>query len=235
MYKKASPLLLSLLLTSSCDRFAIESSAQSQPPEIPPLLAAVMRAETVEIYNDWNGYSDITPILRHSKLRVDRQKLVGNSHIAVGGYGAAGIHQQKTTKVQIPVAVTAQFLATLTKTPLQVGTYKPRFDLSDNYPSIQIQVTAARQQITFSSQSQADNYVPWKVTLRHKDRDRTTEYISNSAFPAQALKLLSPYLDRSGIDGIIQRRQQPKLLPPTQLKPLSPDRPSRSRPQSAIK
>ena len=234
MYKKASPLLWSLLLASSCHHLSIESSAQSQPSDTSPLLAAVTRAETVEIYNDWNGYSDITPILRHSKLRVDRQKLVGNSHIAVGGYGAAGIHQQQTTKVQIPVAVTAQFLATLAKTPLQVGTYKPRFDLSDNYPSIQIQVTVNRQQITFSSQSQADNYVPWKVTLRHQDRDRTTEYISNSAFPAQALKLLSPYLDRSGIDGIIQRRQLKKpQLPPVQ--PPSPDRPIRSRPQSAIK
>jgi hypothetical protein len=234
MYKKVSPLLWSLLLASSCHHLSIESAAQSQTPDISPLLATVTRAETVEIYNDWNGYSDITPILRHSKLRVDRQKLVGNSHIAVGGYGAAGIHQQQTTKVQIPVAVTAQFLATLAKTPLQVGTYKPRFDLSDNYPSIQIQVTVNRQQITFSSQSQADNYVPWKVTMRHKDKDRTTEYISNSAFPAQALKLLSPYLDRSGIDGIIQRRQPKKPQLP-QVKPPSPDRPGRSRPQSAIK
>jgi hypothetical protein len=232
MYKKASPLLLSLLLASSCHHLSIESLAQSQPPSIPPLLAAVTRAETVEIYNDWNGYSDITPILRHSKLRVDRQKLVGNSHIAVGGYGAAGIHQQKTTKVQIPAAVTAQFLATLAKTPLQLGAYKPRLDLSDNYPAIQIQVTVARQQITFSSQSQSDNYVPWKVTVRHQDR--ATEYVSNSAFPAQALKLLSPYLDRSGIDSIIQRRQPKKPQLP-QVKPPSPDRPSRSRPQSAIK
>jgi hypothetical protein len=213
MYKKVSPLLLLLLLISSCDRLSIESSAQSQPSARQVPLDVLQRAETVEIYNDWNGYSDITPILRHSKLRLDRQQLVGNSHIAVGGYGAAGIHQQKTAKVQIPAAVTAQFLATLAKTPLQVGTYKPRLDAIDNYPSIQIRVTVSGRHITFSSQSQADNYVPWKVTLQQQDR--ATEYISNSAFPAQALRLLNPYLDRPGLEAIVQRRlhqkQQPQL------------------------
>jgi hypothetical protein len=214
MYKKVSPiLLLLLLLISGCDRLSIESSAQSQPSEqqVVP-LEVLQRAETVEIHNDWNGYSDITPILRHSKLRLDRQKLVGNSHIAVGGYGAAGIHQQKTAKVQIPAAVTAQFLATLAKTPLQVGTYKPRLDAIDHYPSIQIRVTVSGRHITFSSQSQADNYVPWKVTLQQKDR--ATEYISNSAFPAQALRLLNPYLDRTGLEAIVQRRLHQKQQPP---------------------
>jgi hypothetical protein len=224
MYKQVSPLLL-LLLSSSCNHLSIESSAQSQPSDRQLPLAVLARAETVEIYNDWNGYSDITPILRHSKLHIDRQKLVGNSHIAVGGYGAAGIHQQQTTKVQIPAAVTAQFLATLAKTPLQVGTYKPRMDLNDNYPSIQIQVTVARQQITFSSQSQADNYVPWKVTLQQ--HNRATEYISNSAFPAQALKLLNPYLDRAGLDAIVQRRLHQKLQP-SQLRNRTIGRKSRS-------
>jgi hypothetical protein len=212
MYKKTLPLLLLLLLVSSCDRLSIESSAQSQPAAHQVPLDVVKRAETVEIHNNWNGYSDITPILRHSKLRLDRQKLVGNSHIAVGGYGAAGIHQQKTAKVQIPPAVTAQFLATLAKTPLQVGTYKPRLEAIEHYPSIQIRVTVAGRHITFSSQSQADNYVPWKVTLQQPDR--TTEYISNSAFPAQALRLLNPYLDRAGLEAIVQRRLRQKQQPP---------------------
>jgi uncharacterized protein YmfQ (DUF2313 family) len=230
MYKKTSPLLLLLLLSSSCSRLPFESSARSQPAASLPPLTVVMRAETVEIYNDWNGYSDITPILRHSKLRIDRQKLVGNSHIAVGGYGAAGIHQQQTTKVQIPAALSTQFLATLAKTPLQVGTYKPRLDSHDNYPSIQIQINVARQQIVFSSQSQAPNNAPWKVTLHQNNR--TTEYISNSAFPAQALKLLNPYLDRSGIEAIVQRRQQQRQKqPPSKYRTIG----SQSRPQSVIK
>jgi hypothetical protein len=168
----------------------------------------VMQSETVEIQNDWNGYSDITPILRHYKLRVQNKQLVGNAHMAVGGYGAAGIHQQATAKVKIPVAVTAQFLATLAKTTLKVGTYKPLIKYSDDYPTVKIQVKFRQQQAIFSSQSQGVSRVPWKVTIR--SGKTTTSYISNSDLPTQSLKLLSPYLDNPGIDGIIQRRRKAK-------------------------
>lgn len=207
MCKKLSLLLL-LLLCSSCDRSPIERVAQSQPLSPLPNLATVLQADKVEIQNDWNGHSDITPVLRRYKLRLDKQKLVGNAHIAVGGYGAAGIHQQKTTKINIPAATSAKFLATLAKTPLQTGTYQPRIDRGDDYPSITIQLQIARQQVTFSSQSQSVGNVPWKVTITKNDR--TVEYISNSAFPAQALKSLDPYLDKNGIELIIQRRRQKK-------------------------
>jgi hypothetical protein len=166
----------------------------------------VMEADTVEIVNDWNGYSDITPILRRSKLRRERQELVGNAYIAVGGYGAAGIHQQQTTRVKIPAAVTAKFLATLAKTPLQVGIYKPKLDRTDDYPSIEIKVKIDGRQIIFSSQSQSIDYVPWKITINQKNT--AIAYISNSALPAQALGVLNPYLSRQGIDQIIQRRKQ---------------------------
>ena len=44
-------------------------------------LAAVIQAQKVEIRNDWNGYSDITPIIRHYKLRLVTKDLVGNAHI----------------------------------------------------------------------------------------------------------------------------------------------------------
>ncbi len=168
----------------------------------------VMQSETVEIQNDWNGYSDITPILRHYKLRVQNKELVGNAHIAVGGYGAAGIHQQATTKVKIPAAIAAQFLATLAKTPLKVGSYKPLIKHPDDYPSVRIQLTAHKQQAIFRSQSQGIGCVPWKVTMR--SGKTTTDYISNSDLPAQSLKLLSPYLDHPGIDSIIQRRRKGK-------------------------
>ena len=205
MYKKLPQLLL--ILCSSCAHSPIEGSAQSQPLTGLPSLMPVMQASTVEISNDWNGYSDITPILRHYKLRRERQKLVGNAHIAVGGYGAAGIHQQQTTKIAIPAVISTKFLTTLSQTPIRVGRYQPKLDRRDDYPSIKIQLKIDRQQVTFSSQSQAINYIPWKVTIERDNR--TTEYISNSPLPAQALQLLNPYLSSPGIDQIIQRRRPP--------------------------
>jgi hypothetical protein len=183
---------------------------QSQPVAKLPTLSTVVKAQTIEIYNDWNGYSDITPILRHYKLRRQRQESIGNAHIAVGGFGAAGVHQQQTKRVKIPAAQIDKFLAILAKTPLQVGTYQPLIERSDDYPFVKIQIQIDRQQIIFSSQSQSIDLSPWKVTT--SQNNTTKEYISNSALPHQALQVLSPYLDRPGIDQIIQRRRhkQPK-------------------------
>jgi hypothetical protein len=168
----------------------------------------VKQGNEIEIYNDWNGYSDITPILRHYKLRLKQQELVGNAHVAIGGYGSAGVHQQKTTKVKIPAAVKTKFLATLAQTPLRFGIYQPKIDRTDDYPNIKIKVQIDRQQTIFSSQSQGVGHAPWRVTVGQGNS--TQEFISNSTMPAQALKVLSPYLDLPEIDRIIQRRQQPK-------------------------
>jgi hypothetical protein len=173
-----------------------------------PNLAPVLQAQTVEIQNDWNGYSDITPILRHSKLRLEQQKLVGNAYIALGGYGAAGIRQQQTTRVTIPTAVTTKFLTTLSQTPIQTGVYKAKIDRTDDYPSVTIQIKLDRQTIILRSQSQGVDRVPWQVTV--KENNTTQQYITNSPLPAQALRILSPTLDRPGIEQIIQRRRNRK-------------------------
>jgi hypothetical protein len=209
MCKKLSPLLLSLLLCGSCTQARVEPAIppiQLQPPL--PSLAIVTQGETVEIQNDWNGYSDITPILRHYKLRWQNKELVGNSHIAVGGYGAAGIHQQATTRVKIPAAIASQFLSTLAKTPIKSGKYQPLIKHTDDYPSVTIQVKVKQQRVIFSSQSQGVSRAPWKVSIRSGKTN--TDYISNTDFPTQALKLFSPYLDNPGIDSIIQRRRNGK-------------------------
>ncbi len=203
MCKKLSPFFL-LLLCSSCTH-SVDSVASSQAKQAElPSLAMVMEGKTVEIQNDWNGYSDITPILRHYKLQLQNGELVGNSHIAVGGYGAAGIHQQVTTKVKIPAVVTAQFFATLAKTPLKAGIYQPSIVRADDYPHIKIVIKSAQAQAIFSSESQGDNHTPWKVFV---GADPRKNYITSSDLPAQALKLLNPYLDNPGIDRIIKLRR----------------------------
>jgi hypothetical protein len=205
MFKQLFPILL---LCGGCAHSIDDSPALSQSQLSPPSLATVTRGQKVEIYNDWNGYSDITPILRHYKLQRKQQELVGNAYIAIGGYGAGGVHQQQTTTVKIPAAVTTKFLATLATTPLQVGTYKPSIVRTDDYPHLKIQVQIDRQQTIFSSKSQGVGHAPWQITVRQGKL--TKQYISNSTIPAQALKMLSPYIDRPEIDRIINRRQPQK-------------------------
>jgi hypothetical protein len=179
-----------------------------QPPL--PSLEMVTKGDTVEIQNDWNGYSDITPVLRHYKLRLQNQELVGNAHIAVGGYGGGGIRQQATTKVKIPAAVTTQFLAMLSKTPIKTGAYKPTIAHRDDYPHIKIVIKFDRQQAIFSSKSQGAHNTPWKVVVQPIGAKQPSDYITSSNIPSQALKLLNPYLDKSGVDRLIQPRQRRK-------------------------
>jgi hypothetical protein len=205
MIKKLSPLLL--LICVSCGNSQADSK-QSLILTPRSNLTAVLQAQTVEIHNDWNGYSDITPILRHYKLRLVHKDLVGNAHIAVGGYGAGGIHQQQTTKVKIPAVVVTKFLTTLANTPLQSGVYKPLIARTDDYPAIAITVKIDKKQVVFSSKSQGVDRIPWKIAIT--ENNATTEYISNSPIPAQAFRILNPSLDRSGVDRIIHRRRVKK-------------------------
>lgn len=201
-FRKLSPLLL---LCCGCTQPVIDRPIQPQVLISKPNLAIVMRSQTVEIHNDWNGYSDITPILRHYKLRLEHQQLLGNAYIAVGGYGITGIRQQQTTKVKIPADVVTKFLTTLAKTPLEVGAYQPKTNRPDHYPSIEIKVKSDRQQVTFSSRSQRVDRIPWKITVI--ENKITKEYISNSTIPNQAFHILNSSLDQSGVDRIIYKRR----------------------------
>jgi hypothetical protein len=209
MSKTLSHLLL-LLLCGSCSPTLVNTSTIQSPKLLAslPTLANIQQAATVEIHNDWNGYSDITPVLRHYKLKLDRQQLVGNAHIALGGYGAAGIRQQRTAKLKIPAPIVSKFLTALSKTPLQAGIYKPSIPKKDDYPSIEIKIKADKKQVTFSSKSQGVDRIPWKISIT--ENNVTKEYISNSPIPAQAFRLLNANLDRSGVDHIIHRRRVKK-------------------------
>jgi hypothetical protein len=209
MSNKLSPLLL-LLICGGCTPASVNTSTIKSPQLLAslPRLATIKQAGTVEIKNDWNGYSDITPVLRHYKLKLDRQQLVGNAHIALGGYGAAGIRQQRTTKIKIPAPIVSKFLTTLSKTPLQTGSYKPSLLKKDDYPAIEIKIKTDRQQVTFSSKSQGVDRIPWKIAIT--ENNTTKEYISNSPIPAQAFRILNSSLDRSGIDQIIGHRRVKK-------------------------
>ena len=208
MYKKLLPLVF-LLLSGSCTQPRVNPATPNRADSRVPNLAVLVSGSAVEINNDWNGYSDITPIVRHQKLWLKpNRELAGNSYIAVGGYGAGGIRQQATTKVKVPAAITAGFFASLAKTPLKRGIYKPVIRHPDDYPSVTIKVKSPQQQTIFTSQSQGVGRVPWQVTIQ--SAKTSTIYISNSDLPTQALKLLSPYTDNPGIDEIIQRRTKRK-------------------------
>jgi hypothetical protein len=164
---------------------------------------------SVEIKNDWNGYSDITPIIRHYKLLPKEDGLEGNGNFAVGGYGGYGIQQQYTKKIAIDSTLTQQFLQTLAETKItKSDRYNPRRDHSDDYPDITIRIKTTSREVTFASRSQGQQNIPWQVQIKIKGK--VESFISNSPNPAAALDLLKEKIDHPGLEQAIAKHQKPK-------------------------
>jgi hypothetical protein len=197
---------LSFLLLPGCQIGSPPKKlVQSHPPrnliQLPPLRTVT----SVNIKNDWNGYSDITPIERHYQFRNSANSLSGNGYFAVGGYGAYNIRQQYNKKIVIPALVTQQFFQKLNETKIYSSSqYQPITKRRDDYPAITIQITTPEHQVTFFSSSQGRHHTPWRIKIKGKT------YVSNSDAPAAALLLLKPYIDHPGLEDVINKVRSPR-------------------------
>jgi hypothetical protein len=172
-------------------------------------LGTLSNVALLEIKNDWNGYSDITPIVRHYKLKPQANGLVGNGSFAVGGYGGYSIQQQYTRKVSISPALTQQFLQMLSGTKIaKSDRYQPKIERADDYPDVTIYLKLADREVTFTSRSQGQNNVPWQIKI--KTKNGMESFVSDSPNPAQALALLKAQIDHPGLEQAIDKHRQPK-------------------------
>ncbi len=201
---------LSFLLLLGCQiRAPSKKVAQSQPQKILIQLPPMRAATLVNIKNDWNGYSDITPIERHYQFKTSASGLYGEGYFAVGGYGAYNIRQQYTKKIAIPALVTQQFFQELNKTKIySTSHYQPIKKRRDDYPAITIQVTTPEQKVTFFSSSQGQDHTPWQIKITEKTKEKI--YVSESTAPATALLLLKPYIDHPGLEDVINKLRSPR-------------------------
>jgi hypothetical protein len=166
----------------------------------------------LEIKNDWNGYSDITPIVRHYKFKNQSNGLIGNGSFAVGGYGGYSIQQQYTRKVTIAPALAQQFFRVLGETKITKSNhYQPKIDRADDYPDVTIRLQLAEREVTFASRSQGQNNIPWQIKV--KTKKGVESFVSNSANPAQALALLQAQIDHPGLEQAINKHRHPKKSP----------------------
>jgi hypothetical protein len=173
-------------------------------------VGSLNSATSVEIENDWNGYSDITPIVRHYRFKLENTALTGDGHFAIGGYGGYNINQQYSKKIVIPAALTQQFLAKLATAPLVASKkYQPKFVRRDDFPRVMIKVKAPDREVVFTSRSQGEKNAPWQVRVK---KNKVTEYyVSNSPIPGLAMDLLKPQIDHPGLDGAINKTRS--MLP----------------------
>jgi hypothetical protein len=213
---------LSFLLLSGCQIGSPSKKVAQfprQPPQILIPLPQLRAATMVNIKNDWNGYSDITPIERHYQFKNLVSGLSGDGYFAVGGYGAYNIRQQYTKKIVIPALVTQQFLQKLNEAKMYITSqYQPIKNRSDDYPAITIQITTSKHKVTFFSSSQGQDHIPWQIKIKEKT------YVSDSAAPAAALLLLKPYIDHPGLENVINklRSPHPKIHKSPQARPSKP-------------
>jgi hypothetical protein len=178
----------------------------NRPPEGKPSgpVGSLGNASVVEIENDWNGYSDITPIVRHYRFKVDDTGLAGEGHFAIGGYGGYNIRQQYSKKILIPAPLTQQFLTKLAEAPLvTTRKYKPRFVRRDDFPRVTIRIKAPDREVVFFSRSQGEQNAPWQVRVK---KNKVIEYyVSDSPIPGLAMDLLRPQIDHPGLDAAINK------------------------------
>jgi ankyrin repeat protein len=78
----------------------------------------------------------------------------------------------------------ALFLDTLAESALFHGEYRPAMFYLDHYPSTRIDVAVKGATISFASESQGEDQVPWQVTVDGRS------WIVPSAHPARALRLV---------------------------------------------
>ncbi len=199
-------LLPFLLWGCNLSGVAVKMNDSNRSPEGKPSgsVGSLSNATTVEIEDDWNGYSDITPIVRHYRFKLENTALTGDGHFAIGGYGGYNIHQQYSKKIVVPAALTQQFLDKLAKAPLVASRkYKPKFVRRDDFPRVMIKVKVPDREVVFTSRSQGENNAPWQVRIK---KNKVTEYyVSNSPIPGLAMDLLKPQIDHPGLDAAINK------------------------------
>lgn len=205
-------LLPFLLSACSLSDVAVKMNGNNRSLEGQPggLVGRLSNAVNVEIDNDWNGYSDITPIVRHYRFKLENTALSGDGHFAIGGYGGYNINQQYSKKIVVPAALTQRFLDKLATTPLVTSRkYKPKMVRRDDFPRVVIRVKSPDREVVFTSRSQGEKNSPWQVRIK---KNKVTEYyVSDSLIPGLAIDLLRPQIDHPGLEEAINRTR--KVLP----------------------
>jgi hypothetical protein len=186
--------MLSLLLLVACDLSG--APATPTPDPLVQALARIPSARSVKIRDDWAGLSPAAPILAHYLLDRTADGLAGTAEFAVGESRGAPI--TTTVTIGIPEDVVKDFLAKVAAAPLKEGTYTPKIEHTDDYPNISVTIDVSGDVLSFYTQSQGMDHTPWAATINNK------EYVIETAEIAEALRLLTPYLEGAVLDRLVE-------------------------------
>lgn len=207
----------------------------SNPPPAITTLASLAPAlghldqevSEFRLKDDWDGLSNLAPELAHFYLQRQGDHFEGEAVFSFAGRSAVsdfGTSRRETTrKLNIPLDQAQKFLRLLSQTPVQAGTYQPKIEHTDDYPSLRIEVETGAGPLQLYSASQGQDHIPWGATFAGKN------FVINSDTPARALDILRPYLEYTAQKELAEKIQNSKLPPPPVLAapglhPLQPSR-----------
>lgn len=158
---------------------------------LPPVESSTVISASIVDF--WTGLSPLAPVESQYELHAAEEGLVGMAFFSVAGYENP---ITATTAISVPPAVWQEALAVVADMPLETGPYLPAFYVTDDYPSVALVIKTADNEFRFESQSQGQDYVPWKVLVNDQ------EFVTYSDYPAKALQVLEPYLARQVLEGL---------------------------------
>lgn len=153
---------------------------------------------SIEIHDDWTGFSPMAPIKAHYSLRRSGGGLKGRASFSIGGY--SGHPRSAQAQISVPRSTAAKFVKLLVASPLTLGKYRPRLTVTDGYPSISITVKTKKTKeptLVFHTESQGATHVPWGLRIGGE------AYTITSPEPARALKMISPYLKHDVLERLM--------------------------------
>lgn len=164
------------------------------------LFPPVSEVESITISDEWRGLSPIAPLSANFYLNRSGDYFTGTADFSVGSYST--LHEAHES-VAVPVDAVKLFWEILSDARLEPGTYTPKIEWTDDYPSINIRIRAGEQTLIIYSLSQGEGHVPWGATIGDQS------YVIHSDAPMRALDMLRPFLKYDVQDTLIQQAQNP--------------------------
>lgn len=112
--------------------------------------------------------------------------------------------------LSIPIKDIGLFIDELSKAQFSEGEYQPSITWTDDYPHLEINIELRTGMLSFYSDSQGEQHVPWGMSYDHRT-------YTLGAAPMDALDILLPYLKKDRLkaleDQVVEAMNEPTPTP----------------------
>jgi hypothetical protein len=171
--------------------FAVAAVPRSSTlPQLFPELADIPETNGVAIGIGWMGLSPLSPLTAGYLLELHGDQFEGPAYFQITD------KPSEKRAIAVPRDLVRAFLTAANKVPVVEGQYQARIEHTDDYPSLDVQVSVKGELLRIGSQSQqrapkSGDYLdrtPWHVDYRKRT------FLVTASDLDQAFAPLQPYL-----------------------------------------